>query len=374
MIKTKRLFTILVALVLTLALASTTTFAWFSMNERVNITGIEIDVITSEGMQIRANNTGSWVVNLDNDSAGMPGALYAAGTTMTFVPRTVSNSVAFVKEADATASSLATADFTLFYGSIENDPEDVNYKVYSEESIMSVSGYAAAVAAYIADNTDTTNRDAALDSGFFVQDFNIRVDASSTVYLSYLNVSTIADGDRKSSSLRSADLDLSDYSTTLTGTVTAGTPDSLSADGSDAVRIAVFVRTSSDGSTFSAWKLVTIIDPNPTSGYDKDNLAQDILNDSHLISSADLTAGKGLTDTKVAENSAVTDYDATTDIALGTFTIDGTAISADSSVADDFEYLDVRIVVWLEGKDGDCISAAIGDTLSLDISFYADIA
>lgn len=494
--QSKRLFVILTALVLTLALATTTTFAWFSMNERVNVTGIQVDVTTSGGMQVRANGLGAWRTNLDSTDLGMPGT----DTRTTYlVPRTISN-------LDAYYTTLTDInDIEMLFGNINNNSDTSNYLAYSETKVLTIEEYVNYM------NTNSTDT-AFLEAGFLVQDFNLRTDVDSTIYLSKLTVTpSIPGGDRRASVPGSYNMNdyisdsatLANYThddclqyvvtgdTTLTSVpvvewanyVAAGgtgtrkvdatdptgyetievddcpymhenLADVIDADGANAIRVAILIKTyktDADTSTTGdqpgwVWELLTVINPNSDKGFDLNNLAQDIQNDSYhadgsyyyvitgdtsspvknkvLVSEWDSylatggtgtrtqindfagrtpgstgyvdtyqTVSEGFSDTQATEYSGVVELTAAKGIqsgysALGTTNqnfvenkglkiaeLDVSIVEAsgvETSTADEFGYVDVRVVIWIEGKDGDCLDGAIGDKVNVEISFFSE--
>ncbi|MEG1528302.1 MAG: hypothetical protein RR207_04820 [Clostridia bacterium] len=309
--KAGRLFLLVTALVLTVALAGTTTFAWFTMNDTVGVTGINFNVGGSEGLMISANGTtGSYRANLkSSDTAiGMPGATEIVLKPVT--PKLASGAW------DTTGGTFS------FLDRANADKGDVK--------------------------TWATGKD------FFVQKFWLKSDEKMDIKFATLEVIAKDGGSAKTfNNIFTAGFDadgtggnayLPDSGKTLDVSYYGGTGadlaygEAVTAQAQNAIRFAVF--TIANG----VYTLSFISNPNYDKGWKDNNLAADLY---------DVIENKGLK-TNVTESTGI---------------VNGIPTSVVGQVAADGTPLQIAVVVWLEGKDGDCFNGIIGDNLTINFSF-----
>ena len=102
----KRLIVSVLTLVFALALATTTTFAWFSMNSTVKVETLDLGVTTDGGIMISTAKNGTYKATLDTADFTVPGTLKLDDVT----PSTA-DAEAF-KHLDGTAATAGTDYYT----------------------------------------------------------------------------------------------------------------------------------------------------------------------------------------------------------------------------------------------------------------------
>ncbi|MEG1528301.1 MAG: hypothetical protein RR418_03925 [Clostridia bacterium] len=307
--KTGRILILVMSLILTVALAGTTTFAWFTMNDTVGVNGLNFNVDGNEGLMISANNAdGSYRMNLKSgDTAlGMPGT---ADISLTAVTPKLSTTAwdatyAFEDKAGTQTGTVATPGATGgFY---------VLHLWLKSDLAMTVT-------------LDKLTIGAVAGTGKNVQNpFQDKFDADGT-------------GNGAYAPTAGKTLDVSYYGGTGEDIATGG---AITAEAQNATRFAVFTVNATTYAFKAAY------DPNSTLGWTDNtaNLAADLYD---IISNQALGT---TTHVEMTGIKTVPDADVICTLTAG--------------VAQE-----IAVVVWIEGKDGDCFNGIIGDKLVVSFSF-----
>src|SRR5574344_2833074 len=131
----------LLLLLLTAILLGTSTFAWFTANQTVTISTLNVSVQASNGLQISADGT-TWKAVLSNDDITGASTKYAAAKNQ--IPKQLAP-VSTVGEVDET-----TGYMNMFSGDVEADKTTGNYMITSAKQTDANESGETAVGQYIA--------------------------------------------------------------------------------------------------------------------------------------------------------------------------------------------------------------------------------
>jgi len=129
----KRLNSLILLLLLTAVLLIVSTYAWFTSNQTVTISSLEVNVGTSSGLQISVDGI-NWKSLISNEDITNAHNTYAAAK----------NQIPTSMEPCSTALNLnENGELNMFYGSVEAD-EDGNYALTSTlQSDAETSGFSS---------------------------------------------------------------------------------------------------------------------------------------------------------------------------------------------------------------------------------------
>lgn len=320
--KTKRLVMLALALVLTFAMATTTTFAWFTMNNVVTVSGISGTARADEGLLISQDGeTYLTYVNLSTNLNLIPvtpgtNATLAAGGTAT---------APTIKDGETAGTLLSAIKFFNAEGQSQT-PTEGNPTAY------------------------------------YQQTFHFRSDVEMIVKMTKITVNTTP---ATGADIRNVTAPYA-IAADAYGTHGAYAKDApIYTDLLKAIRIALF---NDDGELIAVYHLVDAQEEEGvaqnfdgvTGGYNMAGyLYKTILNEDPISSSGiDGTISLGITGTGGdTEIDVVADYQAgiTLEVVTGGVTprYEGT----------------ITVVIWIEGTDGDCINSVINDALTIDLAF-----
>lgn len=124
----KRLNTLLVLLLLTAVLLIMSTYAWFTANKTVNVDSIDVNVATSNGLQISADGD-TWKTVLTRDDLLGAKTKYPAAT----------NQLPTDMAPVSSALDLVWGKMSMFYGDVAADLEDPDADTYGEYVLKSLA-------------------------------------------------------------------------------------------------------------------------------------------------------------------------------------------------------------------------------------------
>jgi hypothetical protein len=345
---TKRLLVSLGFLAIALIVTTTTTFAWFSFNNTVKVTGISATVTAQDGLYISTTENGVYGRTVDFKDCLVDGA----------------TSTQLVKNNVYELRDLSSADGTTYTKADGNAATTSKLSTYT---LVGDAGTYDAKATYytLADGvyTKTTVADA--------DDFGTK---KATLYTcTTANYIEFAFWLKSSSSY---DVYLAKEST-VGSEHTAKTPDIAAwgkfaaetystATGANAAEIAqgsslktlVKAENAARVSFQFASETATIWNPHADVGFNKGNLAG-AYND-HINGT---TTGADITEPTSKDSAALA-----VDTSAATISVDGKDKLGSVSTSNTAVKVTVRI--WLEGKDGDCFNQILADTLNVNLSLY----
>ncbi|MEG1528300.1 MAG: hypothetical protein RR248_02150 [Clostridia bacterium] len=325
--KTRKLVIMITALVAVIALSGTTTYAWFSMNDTVDVSGLNLQVTSYGGLEISANHAeGSYRTQLSQGSPGMP-AKDAVRTLAPVSPKLAVGSNAwdnYVFEKMTRNQTSGTREYTN-KGSVSDVNTDKDFFVQNfwikSDNAMELK----LTSLLVKPNSSTTNTYSYINP--FAQ-------GATPTYPGY----TVSGQDT---------LDVSYYDSNNTG-ANSKQGDRIVAYAQNAIRVAIFIITGEGtGESPYVYTLKYIYNPNYDQGWKDNNLAADLFDCSYgdaygTTNTTEVTCANGVK-------------------------LNGVSKGGDTlgNITDKVE-LHIAVVVWLEGKDGDCFNGIIGDDLTID--------
>lgn len=309
----KKLVVAIVVLVLAVALATTATFAWFTMNQSVTVGNIDMDV---------TSNSGGLYVSLSNGAD----AVYSTELTSEQIKDVILTNAGFVKDGDSWKADQKLA------------LKDVTAK--KENNALSIT-----------DEEDTV---VVLTDASYAQ-FTIYFRATDEMEVSLDLTGTTGENDAKqyNSKVESTG-DAPQKPAYAWDTITAdtyGTHTEIAKGAALVTRAANAARVGFEPSANSVKAEPKIWNPNSDQGFYKGNLAQDYRN--KLLG----------TTTNVSE------------VVGDIINRNADVVLVKLVKAADAAYYEgqITVTVWIEGTDGDCFTSILSDNLKVSLQFKGKI-
>ena len=347
----KRIIAMLVALVLTIAMATTTTFAWFVVGNEVDVDAINVTVSADGGLFISDSADGVYkqylalnesvafdactpVMNGLTAFASKPYTRYATATEWGALDPTTEQSK---WELNPALDAYRDADEAYYYSTTATS----GGQAFSATELTAVASYkymqtVVSDSLVVPNNIDFTNDTAAR---YYYDEFFFKSTELKTVYLKSVTLSV--PGGTPLTINTPEGLAADEFGT---GSPAYAVDQAVTADVRDAIRVALFT---SDGTLVGVYKFdqgtQDWADVANAQGY---NLAEELYV-QHTNGAPAILHGQTFTASTIGSG-----------VSAGALTGSGTNWSGSCSV-----------IVWLEGTDGHCINNLISQTVSIDFTF-----
>lgn len=314
----KRLLISIAALVISIALAATTTFAWFTMDTTPEVNDIDLSVTAQDGLYISGSGTaGDFFTNVTDT--------YEGTTVLKAITPTTATGNAFKKIQEGTTVTEEAAAATDYYKHTFYLRSQSDYDIYVES--VEITGTANADRATIEAWKNLTAADLGVTGTW-----------TAELEALYTDETTLTEGG------------------TIVGTeilVQKGNVLPFQAAIANAIRVGFYVNSTmytyknSLGAVAGSWgaSATTL------------NAAHDYYRTTTQMSPADITAF----DTAWADPEYTV---STVGLSTGTKIADMT-----KNVTSDWYEVSVEVYVWADGTDKDCFNEILADGVSIDITF-----
>lgn len=344
----KRLIISIAALVISIALAATTTFAWFTMDTTPEINDIDLSVTVQDGLYIsQTNNDGDFYTNV---TVGQVGNLFLDAVTLKGAAN-LTAADAFVKIADGT--TVGTANAT------------ANTDFYKQTFyIRSQSQYNINVRNVTITGGDTTA----------IQN----IDAWKNITAADLGLTGDAWDDTLFPAAKSAE------GVALTAPVAALEADDILVPQGEELPVPAVIKNAIRIGFAASNVMVKVYEPNKGNGWDaylpdSYNAAHDYFKTVTAMSASDITTFDStwatptysailFDQTKLSSAAGFT----TDNLILGSYDSGNPVGGLTAPIADGWYTAAIDVYIWAEGCDPDCFNELLKDSISISIEFGGD--
>lgn len=305
----RKMLVSVIALIIALAMATTATYAWFTMSANPAVEGLELTVTTNDGLLIAVKKDGDIVGNYKGSVTAEE--IFAQYTTLELVDTTTEDGYDFEGSQSGNNNVFS---FTLSFRSV--DKMTIGLRGGQEDG------------------------------------------------KSYNRVERVSAGSLDKATVWDEDLDFSDFSNEATEEDKRELDSEIEANAANAVRLSfVTTVTTGEGEEEETVSTAKVWDPNYDKGFSNNetNLAWTYWNHINKDTSHELGAVPKI----------ISGADGTTKLAktLDELLTGTDKLEIDMTEDGDYYYADITINIWIEGWDGDAFRSVLGDTLAFYLQF-----